>query len=165
MEQLIATPVRPVELFLGKMTPYFLIGVADVLLAVAMGVWVFGVPLRGSMPFLLSVSALFLVGGLSLGLLISTVAKSQLVASQVAMVATFLPAFLLSGFLYSIDNMPRALQAVTHVIQARYYVEVLKNIFLKGSSPAYLANELAFLAAFAAIVFAVALRKFRKKIG
>ncbi|HSN38886.1 MAG TPA: ABC transporter permease [Burkholderiales bacterium] len=165
MEQLIATPVQPVELFLGKMTPYFLIGVADVLIAVAMGVWIFGVPLRGSFPFLLGVSAVFLVGGLSLGILISTVAKSQLVASQVAMVATFLPAFLLSGFLYSIDNMPRPLQIVTHVVQARYYVEVLKNIFLKASPPVYLLNELVFLTIFALIVFAVALRKFRKKIG
>ncbi len=165
MEQLIATPVQPVELFLGKMTPYFLIGVADVLIAVAMGVWIFGVPLRGSFPFLLGVSAVFLVGGLSLGILISTVAKSQLVASQVAMVATFLPAFLLSGFLYSIDNMPRPLQIVTHVVQARYYVEVLKNIFLKASPPVYLLNELVFLTIFALVVFAVALRKFRKKIG
>lgn len=165
MEQLIATPVQPVELFLGKMVPYFAIGIADVLISVAMGVWVFGVPLRGSLPFLLVVTAVFLVGGLSLGILISTAAKSQLVASQVAMIATFLPAFLLSGFLYSIENMPRALQLVTHVVQARYYVEVLKNIFLKASPPTYLAGELAFLAAFALIVFAVALRKFRKKIG
>jgi ABC-2 type transport system permease protein len=165
MEQLIATPVQPAELFLGKMAPYFAIGILDVLLAVAMGVWVFGVPLRGSFAFLLAVSALFLVGGLSLGVLISTVARSQLVASQVAMVATFLPAFLLSGFLYSIDNMPPPLQAITHVVQARYYVEVLKNIFLKASPPHYLIAELAFLGAFAAIVFVVALRKFEKKIG
>ncbi len=165
MEQLIATPVQPVELFLGKMTPYFLIGVADVLISVAMGVWVFGVPLRGSLPLLLGVSAIFLVGGLSLGILISSVAKSQLVASQVAMVATFLPAFLLSGFLYAIDNMPRALQTVTYAVQARYYVEALKSIFLKASPPADIANELTFLTAFALIVFAVALRKFRKKVG
>jgi ABC-2 type transport system permease protein len=165
MEQLIATPVQPMELFLGKMTPYFVIGVADVLIAVAMGVWVFGVPLRGSFLFLLGVSSVFLLGGLSLGILISTVAKSQLVASQVAMVATFLPAFLLSGFLYAIENMPRPLQIITHVVQARYYVEVLKNIFLKASPPSYLLNELAFLTAFALIVFAVALRKFSKRIG
>lgn len=165
MEQLIATPVRPVELFLGKMAPYFAIGLIDVLMSVAMAVWVFGVPLRGSFALLLGVSALFLIGGLSLGILISTVAKSQLVASQVAMVATFLPAFLLSGFLYSIDNMPRALQVVTHVVQARYYVEVLKNIFLKAGPPSHVAGELAFLAVFALVVFVVALRKFEKKVG
>lgn len=165
MEQLIATPVRPAELFLGKMAPYFAIGVADVLVSVAMGVWVFGVPLRGSFGFLLGVTALFLVGGLSLGILVSTVARSQLVASQVAMVATFLPAFLLSGFLYAIDNMPPALQLVTYAVQARYYVAALTGIFLKASPPAHLFAELVFLAAFALVVLAAALAKFRKRIG
>ncbi len=165
MEQLVATPVQPAELFLGKMAPYFLIGMVDVLVSVAMAVWVFGVPLRGSFALLLGVSAIFLVGGLSLGILISSVAKSQLVASQVAMVATLLPAFLLSGFLYSIDNMPRALQFVTYAVQARYYVEVLKNVFLKASPPGYVLNEVALLGAFALIVFVVALRKFRKRVG
>ncbi len=165
MEQLIATPVQPLELFLGKMTPYFVIGVADVLFSVAMGVWVFGVPLRGSFLFLLGVTAMFLVGGLSLGIMVSTIARSQLVASQLAMVVTFLPAFLLSGFLYSIDNMPRFLQAVTHVVQARYFVEVLKNIFLKASPPSFVADDLIFLGLFAVVVFAIALGKFRKKLS
>lgn len=165
MEQLIATPVQPIELFLGKMAPYFLIGVADVLFSVAMGVWVFGVPLRGSFVFLLGVTAMFLVGGLSLGIMVSTIAKSQLVASQLAMVVTFLPAFLLSGFLYSIDNMPGFLQAVTHVVQARYFVEVLKNIFLKASPPSFVADDLLFLGLFAVVVFSVALGKFRKKLS
>jgi len=165
MEQLIATPVQPIELFLGKMAPYFLVGVADVLFSVAMGVWVFGVPLRGSFAFLLGVTAMFLVGGLSLGIMVSTIAKSQLVASQLAMVVTFLPAFLLSGFLYSIDNMPRFLQAVTHVVQARYFVEVLKNIFLKASPPSFVADDLLFLGLFAVVVFSVALGKFKKKLS
>lgn len=165
MEQLIATPVQPIELFLGKMAPYFVIGVLDVLFSVAMGVWVFDVPLRGSFLFLLGVTAMFLLGGLSLGIMVSTIAKSQLVASQLAMVVTFLPAFLLSGFLYSIDNMPRFLQAVTHVVQARYFVEVLKNIFLKASPPAFVAGDLIFLGLFAVVVFAVALGKFRKKLA
>ncbi len=165
MEQLIATPVQPIELFLGKMAPYFVIGVLDVLFSVAMGVWVFDVPLRGSFLFLLGVTAMVLVGGLSLGIMISTIAKSQLVASQLAMVVTFLPAFLLSGFLYTIDNMPHFLQAVTHVVQARYFVEVLKNIFLKASPPSFVAGDLIFLGLFAVVVFAVALGKFRKKLA
>lgn len=164
MEQLVATPVQPVELLLGKMAPYFAVGIVDVLVSVAMAVFVFGVPLRGSLALLLAVTAVFLVGGLSLGLLISTLARSQLVASQVAMVVTFLPAFLLSGFLYAIEHMPPALQAVTYAVQARYYVAVLKDIFLKANPPAVLAGELGFLAAFAVIVFAVALAKFRKRI-
>ncbi|MHB1092845.1 ABC transporter permease [Thiobacillus sp.] len=165
MEQLIATPVQPIELFVGKMAPYFVIGVLDVLFSVAMGVWVFDVPLRGSFLFLLGVTAMFLVGGLSLGILVSTIAKSQLVASQLAMVVTFLPAFLLSGFLYSIDNMPRFLQVVTHVVQARYFVEVLKNIFLKASPPSFVAGDLIFLGLFALVVFAITLGKFRKKLS
>jgi len=165
MEQLIATPVQPIELFLGKMAPYFVIGVLDVLFSVAMGVWVFDVPLRGSFLFLLGVTAMFLVGGLSLGIMVSTIAKSQLVASQLAMVVTFLPAFLLSGFLYTIDNMPRFLQVVTHVVQARYFVEVLKSIFLKASPPSYVADDLIFLGLFAMVVFVVALRKFHKKLA
>ncbi len=165
MEQLIATPVRPLELMLGKMTPYFLIGMFDVLLSVAMAVWVFGVPLRGSFVFLMGAGALFMAGGLGLGILISTAAKSQLVASQVAMVATFIPAFLLSGFLYSIDNMPRALQIITHAVQARYYVAILKAVFLKASPPEYLIAEIAFLIAFAAIVLTIAVRKFNKRLA
>jgi ABC-2 type transport system permease protein len=87
------------------------------------------------------------------------------VASQLAMVVTFLPAFLLSGFLYSIDNMPRFLQVVTHVVQARYFVEVLKNIFLKASPPSFVAGDLIFLGLFAMVVFAIALGKFRKKLA
>ncbi|MCW8919621.1 MAG: ABC transporter permease [Gammaproteobacteria bacterium] len=164
MEQLISTPVQPLELMLGKMVPYFIIGMFDMLLAVALAVWVFGVPLHGSLLFLVGVTALFLFGGLGLGIFISTLARSQLVASQAAMVSTFIPAFLLSGFLYSIENMPAPLQGITHLVQARYFVAVLKAIFLKASPPAYLLEELAFLALFAAVVMVVAVRKFEKKL-
>lgn len=164
MEQLISTPVHPVELLLGKMLPYFLIGMFDMVIATALSVWVFGVPLRGSLLFLAGSTSLFLFGGLGLGILISTVARSQLVASQVAMVSTFIPAFLLSGFLYSIENMPQPLQLVTHLVQARYFVAVLKSLFLKASPPAFLLEELVFLTLFAVIVATVAVRKFEKKI-
>ncbi|QEA41002.1 ABC transporter permease [Pistricoccus aurantiacus] len=164
MEQLIATPVQGVELLVGKMTPYLIIGLVDVLVSVAMAIWVFGVPLRGSFWFLMASGTLFMLGGLGLGILISTVARSQLVASQVAMVATFIPAFLLSGFLYSIDNMPPALQWVTHAVQARYYVAILKDVFLKASPPIYLVNEVLFLTVFAIVVLGLALFKFKKRI-
>lgn len=165
MEQLVATPVRGIELIVGKMTPYFLIGMADLVVAVAMAVWVFEVPLRGNLPFVMGSGALFMAGGLGLGILISTVAKSQLVASQVAMVLTLIPALLLSGFLYSIDNMPRPLQVLTHAVQARYYVSILKTAFLKGSPPAYLATELWFLTLFAAVVLTLAIAAFRKRLS
>lgn len=164
MEQLIATPVQGVELLVGKMTPYLIIGLVDVLVSVAMAIWVFGVPLRGSFWFLMVSGTLFMLGGLGLGILISTVARSQLVASQVAMVATFIPAFLLSGFLYSIDNMPPALQWVTYAVQARYYVSILKDVFLKASPPIYLINQVLFLVVFAIVVLGLALFKFKKRI-
>jgi ABC-2 type transport system permease protein len=165
MEQLLSTPIHPVELFLGKITPYFLIGMIDVLISVAVGVWIFGVPLRGSFIFLLVVSSLFLVGGLSLGILISTAAKSQLVASQAAFVLTLLPAFMLSGFLYSIENMPVFIQKITYAVQSRYFVTILKDIFLKGNHPSVLIKEILFLCAFAAIVLTAAIKKFKKNMG
>ncbi|NLD06078.1 MAG: ABC transporter permease [Synergistaceae bacterium] len=165
MEQLLSTPIHPVELFLGKITPYFLIGMIDLLISVAVGVWVFGVPLRGSLLFLFAVSSLFLVGGLSLGILISTVAKSQLVASQAAFVLTLLPAFMLSGFLYSIDNMPIFIQKITYAVQSRYFVTVMKDIFLKGNHPMILIKEILFLSVFTAVVFTAAIKKFKKNMG
>lgn len=165
MEQLLSTPIHPVELFLGKITPYFLIGMIDLLISVAVGVWIFGVPLKGSLIFLLVVSSIFLIGGLSLGILISTLAKSQLVASQAAFVLTLLPAFMLSGFLYSIDNMPLFIQKITYAVQSRYFVTVMKDIFLKGNPPIVLIKEILFLCAFTAVVFTAAIKKFKKNMG
>jgi len=164
MEQLIATPVKPPELILGKLIPYFLIGFIDVAVSVLMATTLFGVPLRGNLFLLALLSGIFLFGGLGLGIVISVVAKSQLVASQISMVVTFLPAFLLSGFMFAISNMPRPLQLVTRIIPARYYVTVVKGIFLKGSTIRFLATEAIFLTAFAAFIFIVANKRFRKKI-
>ncbi|GAB4387665.1 MAG: ABC transporter permease [Thermodesulfovibrionales bacterium] len=165
MEQLISTPVRKAELIAGKLIPYFVIGFADMVLSVLMGTLLFGVPLRGSPFLLMALSSVFLFGGLSLGILISIVARNQLVASQVAMVATFLPAFLLSGFLFAISNMPKAIQLLTYLIPARYFVAMLKSVFLKGGTLRLLALETLLLAAFGAAVFALANRKFKKKVA
>lgn len=164
MEQLISTPVKVPELITGKLIPYFFIGFIDVALSVTMAVFIFDVPLRGSLLLLAALSSIFLFGGLSLGILISIAAKSQLVASQVAMVATFLPAFLLSGFMYSIANMPKGLQVITHVIPARYFVSILKGIFLKGNGLTFMALEAALLTVFGVAVFALANKKFKKRI-
>jgi ABC-2 type transport system permease protein len=111
MEQLITTPVKPPELVLGKLAPYFLIGFIDMAISVLMAVFLFEVPLKGNVFVLAVVSGVFLFGALGLGIVVSIVVKSQLVASQIAMVATFLPAFLLSGFMFAISNMPTPLQA------------------------------------------------------
>lgn len=164
MEQLISTPVKPVELVIGKVTPYFLIGFADTILSVLMGTFLFGVPLRGSVLLLLAVSGIFLFGGLSLGILLSVAMKNQLVASQFAMLVSFLPSFLLSGFIFSIANMPPPLQGFTYLVAARYFVTALKGIFLKGIGLEFLAFEVFLLTLYGAAVFFLTVKKLRKRI-
>ena len=164
MEQLIATPVRPVELILGKLVPYFAIAMFDMLIAVAMAVWVFDVPLRGSVPLLFACAALFVVGTLGQGILISTLARGQLLASQLAMVTTFLPAFILSGFMFSIANMPAPVRVITHIVPARYFVAIVKGIYLRGVGLETLWRDVLFLAGFAFIVVAIAIVRFRKSL-
>ncbi len=165
MEQLISTPVRPAELILGKLAPYFVIGLADMMLSVFMGTVLLGVPLRGNPGLLLAESAIFLFGGVALGILISIAGGgSQVAASQMAMLGTFLPAFLLSGFMFSIANMPKPLQLVTFLVPSRYFVTILKGIFLKGSTLATLWLETVLLAGFGGLVFVVALKKLKKRL-
>jgi ABC-2 type transport system permease protein len=164
MEQLISTPVQVPELILGKLIPYFIIGFTDTIFSVLMSTLLFDVPLRGSIGLLLLLSALFLFGGLSFGILISIAGRTQLVASQMAMLTSFLPAFMLSGFIFSISNMPKPLQVVTYFIPARYFVTILKAIFLKGSPLKLLLVETVLLMLFAVLVFIAANRKFRKKV-
>jgi ABC-2 type transport system permease protein len=164
MEQLISTPVKGHELILGKLAPYFLIGMLDVLLAVLMGEFVFKVPLRGSSALVFAMAAIFLAGALSLGMVISIVTKNQLLASQLAMVLTFLPSFLLSGFMYAISNMPGGIRLATHLIPARYFVRILKGIYLKGVGLEILAPEAALLAVFGGLMILLANRKFKKRL-
>ncbi len=164
MEQLISTPLTGPELILGKLVPYFCIGIFDLTLSLLVGRYVFQVPFRGDRPLLLAMSILFLFVALALGMLISIIGKSQFVASQFAMVATLLPAFLLSGFVFPIENMPLILRIITHIIPARYFVTILRGIYLKGVGLTILWGEALFLAIFGVVVLAVAMRKFRKKI-
>ena len=164
MEQLISTPLKGSELILGKLLPYFAIGMLDVLLAVVMGQFLFRVPLRGNVALLFAMAAIFLAGALSLGMVISIVTKSQLLASQLAMVLTFLPSFLLSGFMYAIGNMPHAIQLVTYLIPARYFVALLKGIYLKGIGLEILALEAGLLTVFGAAMVLFANLKFKKKL-
>jgi ABC-2 type transport system permease protein len=164
MEQLISTPLRGTELIAGKLVPYFAIGILDLVLSVLVGEFVFHVPLRGSLLLLFGLSLLFLVCALSFGILISIVARQQRLASQIAMVTTMLPAFLLSGFIFPIENMPPPIQAVSHIITARYFVTILRGIYLKDVGLAVLAPEVAFLAVFGVAVVALSVWKFRKKV-
>jgi drug efflux transport system permease protein len=164
MEQLISTPVTGRELILGKLLPYFSIGLVDVLIAVLLGEFLFRVPLRGSV-FLLFVSAgIFLVGTMALGILISIVAKNQLMANQLAMVVTFVPSFLLSGFVFPISNMPTVIQWITRLVPARYFIALLKGIYLKGVGVQVLAGEGLLLILYAAGMILLAVGIFRKKL-
>ena len=164
MEQLISTPVSAVEIMFGKLAPYFVLGMADTIVGALVAIYWFKVPFRGSFITLLGSSAMFLVVVLSVGFFISVLAKGQFVASQIALVITFLPAFLLSGFLFAIEQMPKPLQVITHFIPARYYVTVLKKIFLKGSSVGMLYADLAPLAVFAVVLAVLATRSFHKRL-
>ena len=165
MEQLLSTPLRPAEIVLGKLAAYFLVGGVDVVTAVLLGVFVFDVPLRGSLVLLAFSSGLFLVGVLSWGILISAVAKTQLLAYQMGMLSSFLPGFLLSGFIYSIDNMPAPIQMVSYIVPARYYIAILKALYLKGEGVSLLWPQLVFLFVYAVIVFTVATRKIGHKVA
>ncbi len=164
MEQLLSTPVRPLELLLGKLSAFFLIGIADMAVAIAVGVLVFKVPMEGNGLLLFATSCIFLFGALCWGIFLSTVTRSQLLAFQASILSSFLPAFLLSGFVYSIENMPTVIQVATHIVPARYFVTILKGIFLKGVGLEILWLEVLFLFAYAAILLLVATRKLREKV-
>jgi len=164
MEQLLSTPLRPAEMVLGKMLAYFVVGVVDALVAVLVGVFLFGVPLRGSILLLAATGCLFLCGVLFWGIYISAAARSQMMAFQLGMLSSFLPAMLLSGFIYAIENMPLPIRLITYLTPTRYFVTILKGIFLKGIGLRILWAEILFLAVFGAAVFFGATRKLRAKL-
>jgi ABC-2 type transport system permease protein len=164
MELLISTPVRKGELMVGKLFPYFFLGLLDLSLAVLMGRWVFEVPFRGSISLLFILSSIYILVALALGLTISSVAKTQLLANQMSMIIGFLPTFLLSGFTFVIANMPTWLQIITYGIAPRYYVSILKEIFLKGSDLSFLWNEALVLMGMAMAGILVATRSFKKAL-
>jgi ABC-2 type transport system permease protein len=165
MEQLLSTPVRPAELVLGKMLAFFAVGVLDTAIAIAVGVGVFEVPFRGNALWIMVSSCIFLFGALFWGIFISAVTRNQLLAFQVGLFSSFLPAFLLSGFVYAIEGMPAPVQAITRIFPTRYFVSILKGIFLKGVGPRTLWAEGLFLIAYTVIVFLLATRKVRQKLA
>lgn len=164
MEQLVSTPLRGPELILGKLVPYCCIGMLDVMLSVVMGKYVFGVPFRGSWLFLFLMAGVFLLGVLSIGMFLSVFTKSQLLASQAAMVLTYLPALLLSGYIFAISNMPKALQVISRAVPARYFVKLIRAIYLKGLGLEALAVEVVLLVAFSLTVVTLANLSFKRKM-
>ncbi len=165
MEQLLSTPLRPAEIALGKMSAYFALGLIDMLLTIVVGVGIFRVPQNGSYILLAATGCLFLIGSLFWGIFVSSLTRSQLVAYQLAMVSSFLPAFLLSGFVFAIENMPLPIQVITHVFPTRYFVTILKGIFLRGVGMEVLYAEVALLIVYAGLVFLAAVRKLNQKVA
>ena len=164
MEALMVTRVRMREILLAKLVPYFVLGMGGMAAAVVMAVGLFGVPLRGSLLILVAASALFMLTALGMGLLISSIARNQFVAGQIAIIATFLPTFILSDFVFNINSMPEVIQVVTYAVAARYFVAILQSLFLAGNVwPVILPNALA-LAVMAAIFLALARASARKRL-
>lgn len=164
MEQLISTPLRGTELIIGKVIPYFIIGMADVTIAVAMGTWIFKVPVVGNAGLLFAMSALFLTGALFFGMTLSITLKSQVLASQIAIVAGFLPTLILSGFVFAIENMPIPIQCITFIVPARYFIAILRGIYLKGIGLEILWIDALFLSVYTFIMITRAHRNFRFKL-
>jgi ABC-2 type transport system permease protein len=160
LETLLSTPLRPYETVIGKLIPYLLIGLFDSITAVSLGYFLFGFPLNGSFTELIAISLLFLAGMSGLGILISTATRIQVLSVQVSMVVTYLPTFILSGFIFPISNMPVFVQGITYLIPAKYLIVVLKGIALKGIGSSLLFTQIVFLAVFCTVVFFAAIRKF-----
>ena len=165
MEALMATPVAIQELVLGKLIPYFGLGIGSMTFCTTVAVCLFRTPLRGSLLSLFLVTSLFLAGGLALGLLVSTLAKSQFVAGQIAVILAFLPAFQLSGFLFEISSMPQFLQYITYLFPARFFVQALQTIFLAGDVWRLVLTNSAILLVFALLFFALTARVTRKRLA
>ncbi|RAT98237.1 ABC transporter permease [Brevibacillus sp. Leaf182] len=163
MEQLIVTPIRPLELMLGKITPYVGVGLFSFCLVLLVGTYWFGVPVKGSISLLVTLSILFLVTTLLLGIFISTVAKTQLQAMQMAF-AFILPSVLLSGFMFPRDSMPLVIQWLGGLVPLTYFLEILRGIFLKGVDIDALWKDVVGMSGFCLLILTVAILRFRKKI-
>jgi ABC-2 type transport system permease protein len=164
MEQLAATPVSRAEVILGKLVPYLAIGLIDVAVAVVVGVFIFEIPFRGSLLTFALGTTMFLIGVLGLGTLLSTSLKSQLLASQAAIFATYLPALLFSGFMYTLTNMPLVLQWISRIVPARYYVSFTRGVFLKGNGLDVVWPAILGLTMYAGFMVAMSIKNFKKEL-
>ncbi len=165
MEALFVTPVRPDEILLGKTIPYFALGMIGLTLCLLAAKFLFEVPFRGSVAVLAGASMLYLLVALAIGLWISSAVKSQFVASQIALLVTFLPAVMLSGFLFDLHSMPAMVRLITYALPARYYVALLQTIFLAGDIWAVILPNMAVLAAMAGVLLFLTRRAIQKKLA
>ncbi len=161
MEQLIITPTKPIEIIIGKLIPYFFLGMFQISIIILIGFLLFEVPLKGNIFFLFIISGIFLITGLGIGLFISTITKSQQLAFMFSIIFTFLPAFLLSGFIFPISSMPKIIQFITYLIPARYFLTILRGVFLKGIGFSFLWREVLALIIFGIIIIFACAKKLR----
>lgn len=164
MEAMMATPISTTEMILGKLIPYFVLGLGAMAMCTTIGVFLFGVPLRGSILALVLISAAFLVPALGQGLLISSATKNQFVASQAALLSGFLPAFLLSGFIFEIGSMPKIIQLITYIVPARYLIPSLQTVFLAGDIWPLLLGNIAAMLGIGAVFLVLTARSTRKSL-
>jgi len=164
MEMLLVSPFRPFHIILGKVLPYVVISLVNALVIVILANAVFGLPVRGNLLLLMAECLLFVTTALAMGILISTVTSSQLVAMMISMVGLMMPTMLLSGFIYPIKNMPRLLQLVTHIIPARWFIVIIKNVMIKGTGFAAVAAESAVLAGMTAVFLGLSVIKFKQRL-
>ncbi|HEY1241170.1 MAG TPA: ABC transporter permease [Bryobacteraceae bacterium] len=165
MEQILSTPLRPAEMVFGKMLAYFVVGLTDSTIALIVGVLIFGVPFRGNILVLAVSTCFFLCGALFWGIFISASNRTQVAAYQMGLLSSFLPGFLLSGFVFALDTMPKAIQVISVIVPARYFVTIVKAVFLKGVGLSLLWNQLLYLLVFAGIVFWRSVRKMNQKVA
>jgi ABC-2 type transport system permease protein len=161
MEQLISTPAKPLEITIGKLLPYFFLGFIQMLLVVLVGTLVFKVPLKGNILFLFCTAAIFLVCGSGIGLFISTVTRSQQLAFMFSILFTLLPSFILSGFIFPVSSMPGIIRFFTYLVPAKYFLVILRGIFLKGNGIAILWPETLALLFIASVIVLACARRMR----
>ncbi len=164
LEALFVTPARPAEILFAKLVPYFCVGMLGFLMCLAAARWLFDVPLQGSLALLVAVSVLYLLVALGIGLLISSLTRNQFLASQVALITSFLPAMMLSGFLFDLRNVPAVVRFIGNLLPATHFLTAVKTLFLAGNVPALVLPEAALLVGYALLFFAAALAVTRKRL-
>jgi ABC-2 type transport system permease protein len=164
IEQIVSSPVKKYELMIGKTVPYAVLAYVDFLIIVVASYLMFGIHIKGSIALLLVTAFFYLIGVLGIGILVSTVTRTQISAMFAAIMASMLPSILLSGFIFPIRQMPAALQALTIVVPARYFIEILRDIYLKGLGLESFWRETLYIMVFGVVMIALAAHRFRKKL-
>jgi ABC-2 type transport system permease protein len=164
MEVLLVSPMKPIQVVLGKVTPYFILSIINVIVIIMLGYFVFKVPVQGSVALLFGVSMLYIMMALSTGIMISTLTKTQQSAMFISMLTLMLPTMLLSGFIFPIENMPKILQWLSYIMPARWYVIALKHIMLKGTGFLYIWREVLILVGMTVIFIMISVRKFKVRL-